>query len=64
VVNIQTDVEGNYVIINQLGQTMKTFQVDSDSLQTIDVSFLADGTYFIKERNSAQAKTKKIIIKN
>ncbi|MGA9639156.1 beta strand repeat-containing protein [Flavobacterium sp.] len=63
VINIQSDVTGNFIILNQLGQTMKTIPVDSDSIQKIDVSFLADGIYFIKENNNTQAKAKKIILK-
>ena len=61
-VNIETDSNGEYQVINQLGQIVKTFRIKADVINTIDLQNLNDSVYFIKEV-SVKSKSHKLIIK-
>ncbi|MBF04588.1 MAG: hypothetical protein CMP76_14995, partial [Flavobacterium sp.] len=60
---IKTNTSGEFVIVNQLGQTMKTFNLNLNIENIINVENLADGIYFIKGLSSNQIKTQRLIIK-
>ena len=63
-INIKSDFEGQFIIVNQLGQTVKSFNVISNTENRIMVDSLADGIYFVKGINGTKVSTKKLIIKN
>ena len=46
--NIDSNFDGEFIIANQLGQTVKTFKVNSNIENIITIENLADGVYFIK----------------
>ena len=62
-VNIESDSNGDYQVMNQLGQIVKTFQIKADIVNTIDLHNLNDSVYFIKEINNSKNKSHKLIIK-
>jgi hypothetical protein len=61
VVNINSDTYGDFQIINQLGQVLKSFKIEANATNTIDLQNLNDNLYFIKEVN--HTKSYKLIIK-
>ncbi len=61
IVNINSEIDGDFQIINQLGQTVKNFKVEANITNTIEAETLTDGVYFIKPIN--QNKSYKLIIK-
>ena len=61
IVNINSEIDGDFQIINQLGQTVKNFKVEANITNTIEAETLTDGVYFIKPLN--QNKSYKLIIK-
>ncbi|WP_428223275.1 T9SS type A sorting domain-containing protein [Flavobacterium sp.] len=61
---IQTEIAGDFNIVNQLGQTVKSFHTEANLENTIDVSNLTKGIYFIKGDNGTTINTKKIVIEN
>jgi hypothetical protein len=61
--NINANFEGQFIIVNQLGQTVKTFNVNSAITNVIDLENLTDGFYFISSINGIQLKSQKLIIK-
>ena len=61
IVNIQSDADGYFQIINQWGQVLKSFKIEANATNTIDLQNLNDNVYFIKEVN--HAKSHKLIIK-
>ncbi|WP_348824473.1 T9SS type A sorting domain-containing protein [Flavobacterium aestuarii] len=62
-VYIETETSGEYQVINQLGQIVKTFKIKADVINTIDLQNLNDSMYFIKEVNHAKSKSHKLLIK-
>ena len=62
-ISIETDSNSNYQVINQLGQMVKTFKVEANVTNTIDLQNLNDGIYFIKEAEQTNNKPYKLIIK-
>ena len=60
IVNINSDSDGDFQIVNQLGQIVKTFKVESNVVNTIDLQNLNESVYFIKEVNHSQSR--KLII--
>lgn len=62
-VNIKSDFEGNFELINQLGQIITTFKTNPNEINTIDLNKLSEGLYFIKGTNGSKVITQKIIIK-
>jgi hypothetical protein len=61
--NINADFDGQFIIANQLGQTVKTFTVSSNITNIVNVDNLADGIYFIKGTNGLKTSSKRLIIK-
>ncbi|WP_445457405.1 beta strand repeat-containing protein [Flavobacterium sp. HNIBRBA15423] len=61
--NIDTNFDGEFLIVNQLGQTVKTFKVNSNIENIINVENLADGIYYIKGTNGTQISSQNLIIK-
>jgi hypothetical protein len=61
IVNVNSDIDGNIQITNQLGQTVKTFKVKANVPNSINVENLTDGVYFVKDSN--KTKSYKLIIK-
>ena len=60
---IKTNTSGEFAIVNQLGQTIKTFTLNSNIENNINVENLADGIYFIKGLSNNQIKAQRLIIK-
>ncbi|GAA4232198.1 hypothetical protein GCM10022291_06450 [Postechiella marina] len=60
-VNIKTSLGGEFQIINQLGQNVKTFRLQSAIENNIYVGNLSNGLYFVKGSNGV---SKKLVIKN
>jgi hypothetical protein len=63
-INIKSDFDGQFIIVNQLGQTVKSFNVISNTENRIMVDSFADGIYFVKGINGTKISTEKLIIKN
>jgi hypothetical protein len=61
---IQSKIKGEYNIINELGQSIKTFQTNAGNNFSINLKGLANGIYFLKGKNGNQAVNEKIIIEN
>lgn len=62
IVNIVTPYEGNYIIIDQLGKTIKSFDLHENIVNTLNLENLSEGTYFIKSISDSKIKIEKIII--
>jgi large repetitive protein len=58
---IVAPLAGNYIIINELGQTIKTI-VTTVSNTNVAVSNLNNGTYFLVDKNSNTISRQKIIV--
>lgn len=63
IVNIITPYEGNYIIVDALGKTIKSFDLHEDIVNTLYLENVSDGTYFIKSISDSNIKTQKLIIK-
>jgi PKD repeat protein len=63
IVNFKSDFDGEFRILNQLGQTIKTFKVRSDSDNAINLEQLNEGVYYIHGTRGNKAITRKVIIK-
>ncbi|MEO8236325.1 MAG: T9SS type A sorting domain-containing protein, partial [Flavobacterium sp.] len=61
--NIDSEIDGNVLIVNQLGQVVKTFSVKANVINSINIEDLTDGTYFVKGANGMNISTYKLIIK-
>ena len=60
--HIQSALEGDFYVVNLLGQVVKTFDVEANIMKTIAVNDLQNGIYFVKHRITNQSQ--KLIIKN
>lgn len=60
--NIKSDFDGDFQVVNQLGQTVSTFKVISNTINSINLTSLSDGIYFVKGTDGTKMVTKKIII--
>ncbi|MDX1317509.1 MAG: T9SS type A sorting domain-containing protein, partial [Xanthomarina gelatinilytica] len=60
--HIQSALEGDFYVVNLLGQVVKTFDVEANIMKTITVNDLQNGIYFVKHRITNQSQ--KLIIKN
>ncbi len=60
-INIKTTLGDEFQIINQLGQAVKTFSLQSAIESNIFVGDLSNGLYFVKGFNGV---SKKLVIKN
>ncbi|ALJ03977.1 hypothetical protein APS56_01885 [Pseudalgibacter alginicilyticus] len=58
---IKSSFDGDFQIINQLGQTVKTIKVNANVVTSVYVGNLSAGLYFVKSTNTA---LQKLIIKN
>lgn len=63
IVNIITPYEGNYIIVDALGKTIKSFDLHQDVVNTLNLENVSDGTYFIKNISDSKIKTQKLILK-
>lgn len=63
IVNIITPYEGNYIIVDGLGKTIKSFDLHENIVNTLNLENVSDGTYFIKSISDSNIKTQKLIIK-
>ena len=61
ILKIESDSDGDYQLINQLGQILKTFKIKANITNIIDLQNLNNNVYFIKEMNNN--KSHRIIIK-
>ena len=60
---IETETDGNFVIVNQLGQIVESFTAKANARTTINIEKLSDGTYFVKGNKGTNIPTKKLVIK-
>lgn len=63
IVNIQSDFDGDFIIVNQIGQTVKSFKVISNKVNVINIEALASGIYFVKGTDGYNIGVKRLIIK-
>lgn len=64
ILNIDSKLDGNIMITNQLGQVVKRFDVKANTINTINVQDLSDGTYFVKGSNGTTIQTQKLVIQH
>ena len=62
ILKINSNFDGELIIVNQLGQTVKTFNVNSNSENTVNLESLSKGIYILKNVNSNKILSKKLII--
>ncbi|PLB19488.1 MAG: hypothetical protein TRG1_1537 [Flavobacteriaceae bacterium FS1-H7996/R] len=62
-VQVKSIYGGDFLIINQLGQVVKTFRTAAHIEATVYVGDLSEGMYFVKATNSSKASSQKLIIK-
>ena len=62
-VNIKSDFDGDFQVINQLGQIVTAFKVSSNIVNSYNFNSLSDGIYFVKGTNDSKVITQKMIIK-
>ncbi|SHI98311.1 T9SS type A sorting domain-containing protein [Flavobacterium terrae] len=62
-VNIKSDFDGDFQVINQLGQIVTSFKVSSNIVNSYNFNSLSDGIYFVKGTNESKVITQKMIIK-
>lgn len=63
IVNIKSDFDGDFQIVNQLGQTVKVFKVIANNINTINIENLSQGIYFIKGSDATKIGSQKMIVK-
>jgi hypothetical protein len=61
---IQSKTKGDYVILNELGQTLQTFQTNGENNYSVNLKGLANGIYFLKGKNGEQVVNEKIVVAN
>ena len=61
IINVKSDSDGDFQVVNQMGQVLKTFKAEANQSETIDLQNLNDAIYFIKEVK--HSKVFKLIIK-
>jgi hypothetical protein len=61
--NINTSFDGQFIIVNQLGQIVHSFKANSNVENVINVENLTNGIYFVKGINETQTNSRKLIIK-
>ena len=61
--NIDSNFDGDFIIVNQLGQTVKNFKVNATVENIINVENIADGIYYIKGSNGTQIHSQRLLIK-
>ncbi|NJM79932.1 MAG: T9SS type A sorting domain-containing protein [Flavobacterium sp.] len=63
ILTIKTSIDGDFIIANQLGQTVKSFKVNGGIENSINIENLSDGIYFVKGTNGTQISSQRLIIK-
>jgi hypothetical protein len=63
IINIESNFEGDFQLINQLGQKIKDFRILSSIVNEIDFGNLSNGIYYIVGVNGTEMKSHKLIIK-
>jgi hypothetical protein len=63
ILNIDSEVNGEILIVNQLGQVVKKVIVKANTANSINIHELMEGTYFVKGTNKMNIGTQKLIIK-
>ena len=61
---IQSDIEGSFVIYNELGQVVKSFSLNNDNMYSQEIEGLSTGFYFIKGLNDQDGIVQKIVVTN
>ena len=62
-VYIKSSQARDFLIINQLGQIVKTFRTAVHIEATVYVGDLSEGMYFVKATNSSKASSQKLVVK-
>jgi hypothetical protein len=62
-VNIVTPYKGNYIIIDQSGKIIKSFNLEGNIVNTLNLENVSEGIYFIESTSDNKIKAKKLIIK-
>jgi hypothetical protein len=66
--NGEITVSGNalaaLLLINQLGQTVKVFELNENNGYQVKLTGISTGVYFVKEQNASGTRTVKIIVTN
>ncbi|WP_412464112.1 T9SS type A sorting domain-containing protein [Flavobacterium mekongense] len=60
---IDTGIDRTFVIVNQLGQTLKKFEANANTENIINIADLADGIYYIKQLTIEKSNIKTLILK-
>ena len=63
IINIESDSDGDYQVVNQLGQILKTFKIEANTINTVELENLSESIYFIKDISHPKNKSYKLIIK-
>lgn len=63
ILNIDSEANGEILIVNQLGQVVKKVIVKANTANSINIHELTEGTYFVKGTNKMNIGTQKLIIK-
>jgi len=58
--NIDSNIEDNFTVVNQLGQVVKTVKVNVGT-NKVNLENLVDGVYFLKNKSDENQIIKKII---
>lgn len=59
---VQSDVNVNLNIVNELGQVVKTVEMNGTTIKEVNISGLADGIYFIKGETAGKTINQKIVV--
>ena len=62
-ITIKSDFDGDFQVINQIGQIVSTFKVNSNTINSVNLNSLSDGIYFVKGTDGTKMITQKMIIK-
>ena len=59
---VNSNYDGDFIILNQVGQITKSFKVKSNSFNTINISDLSAGIYYVKSVKETNISSQKLII--
>ncbi|MBK7957742.1 MAG: serine hydrolase [Bacteroidetes bacterium] len=59
---IKADESGEYTIVNGLGQVMRSFHLNADNYNTIEIKDIEPGIYFVKQWGEQSSKGNKIVV--
>lgn len=63
ILNIDSEVDGEILILNQLGQVVKKIVVKANITNSVNINELTEGTYFVKGTHEMNIGEQKLIIK-